>query len=79
MPSAREAILKLYSPKVTIGIANVVIQHGVNQGLLATIMAFTNPGDEILVPETGYPIFDKLAPSLGVKVLHYKLKSDCNY
>lgn len=42
-------------------------------------MSFTNKGDEILVPEIGYPIFEKLAPSLGVKVLHYKLKENSHY
>lgn len=51
----------------------MTIQHGVNQGLLVTLMSFTNPGDEILVPEIGYPIFEKLAPALNVKVVHYKL------
>jgi aspartate/methionine/tyrosine aminotransferase len=75
VPAAREAILKLYKPKNPISINNITIQHGVNQGLYVILMSFTNPGDEILVPEIGYPIFEKLAPGLGVKVVHYKLKS----
>lgn len=45
VPTAREAILKLYKPKNKVPIDHVVIQHGVNQGLLVTLMAFTNPGD----------------------------------
>ena len=52
----------------------MVIQHGVNQGLLTTLLSFTNPGDEILIPETGYPIFQKLAPALKVIPKIYKLK-----
>lgn len=43
------------------------------------LMAFTNPGDEILVPEIGYPVFEKLAPAIQVKVHHYKLKSEKNF
>lgn len=74
--SAREAVLRLYKPKVNITINDVVIQHGANQGLLATLLAFTNPGDQILVPETGYPIFQQLAPALKVTPRSYKLKEN---
>ena len=79
VPQAREAIIKLYKPKNAITIDQVTIQHGVNQGLLATLMAFTNPGDEILVPEIGYPIFEKLAPALFVKPVHYPLRHNHDY
>ena len=47
---AREAILKLYKPKIEIDSSKVFLNHGVNMGLLSVLMAFTNPGDEILVP-----------------------------
>lgn len=57
VPPARAAIAKLYNSKVPINEAQVVIQHGANQGLLSALMSFTNPGDDILVPEIGYPIF----------------------
>lgn len=50
IPAAREAVIKLYKPKNLITINNCVIQHGVNQGLVAAIMSFTNASDEILVP-----------------------------
>jgi aspartate/methionine/tyrosine aminotransferase len=43
-------VAKLYNPKVPITGADVQINHGVNMGLLAILMAFTNEGDEILVP-----------------------------
>lgn len=54
---AREAIKRLYKPRNPISVDNIVIQHGVNQGLLVALQSFTNPGDEILVPEVGYPLF----------------------
>lgn len=57
VPLPRAAIARLYSPKIPINEAQVIIQHGANQGLLSALMSFTNPGDEILVPEIGYPIF----------------------
>lgn len=57
----------------------MIIHHGVNQGLLSVLMAFTNPGDEILVPETGYPFFKDVGPSLGVNAIPYKLKAEENF
>ena len=53
---------------------DVVIQHGANQGLFCAILSFTNPGDDILVPEFGYPIFEKIAPALNVNLIKYKLR-----
>lgn len=47
---AREAILKLYKPQIPIDASKVFLNHGVNMGLLNVLMAFVNPGDEILVP-----------------------------
>ena len=55
------------------------MHHDVNQGLLSVLMAFTNPGDEILVPEIGYPFFKNVAPSLGVSAKPYKLKKNENF
>ena len=56
-PAARSAVTKLYETKESISIDKVLIHHNANQALMNILMAFTNPGDEILVPEIGYPIF----------------------
>ena len=50
IPAFRQAVAKLYSSKVPITASDVHINHGVNMGLLAILMAFTNEGDEVLVP-----------------------------
>ena len=48
-------------------------------GLLSIFMAFTNEGDEVLVPEIGYPFYQDLCPALGRKAVPYKLKKDSNF
>lgn len=50
VPELRKAVLNLYRPKFEVDASNVLINHGVNMGLLGCLMAFTNEGDEILVP-----------------------------
>jgi aspartate/methionine/tyrosine aminotransferase len=42
-------------------------------GLLAVLMAFTNEGDEILVPEIGYPFFQNVCPAMNRVAIPYKL------
>ena len=41
-PAFREAVTKLYNPKFPVTAADVQINHGVNMGLLAVLLAFTN-------------------------------------
>lgn len=53
--------------------------QGVNQGLLYVLLIVCNPGDNILVPELGYPIFDQIAPRFGVSVRKYALKAEQNW
>ena len=76
VPPAREAIVNLYKPKFEVTANHVVIQHGANQSLFCALLSFTNPGDDILVPEFGYPIFQKLAPALNVNLIKYKLTAN---
>lgn len=48
-------------------------------GLLTVLMAFTNEGDEILVPETGYPFFQDVCPSMNRIAIPYKLIKGKNF
>ena len=71
--------MKLYDTKVPLAVSDVQINHGVNMGLLAVFMALTNEGDEVLVPEIGYPFFHDLCPALGRKAVPYRLLREKNF
>lgn len=47
---------------MAINAGDVILSHGANMGLFIALMSITNPGDNILVPEPGYPFFDKNGP-----------------
>ncbi len=49
---------------------------GSKEGILHTTLAFVNPGDEVLVPNPGYPTYTSLSKILGAKVVNYNLRED---
>lgn len=46
---------------------------GSKEGILHVTLAFVNPGDEVLVPNPGYPTYTSLSKLLGAKVVNYNL------
>lgn len=49
---------------------------GSKEGILHVTLAFVNPGEEVLVPNPGYPTYTSLSKLLGATVVNYDLKSD---
>lgn len=46
---------------------------GSKEGILHVTLAIVNPGDEVLVPNPGYPTYTSLSKLLGAKVVNYNL------
>ena len=49
---------------------------GSKEGILHVTLAFVNPGDEVLVPNPGYPTYTSLSKILGAKIVNYDLRED---
>ena len=49
---------------------------GSKEGIMHVTLAFVNPGDEVLVPNPGYPTYTSLSRLLGAKVVNYDLSAD---
>lgn len=49
---------------------------GSKEGILHITLSFVNPGDEVLVPNPGYPTYTSLSKILGAKVVSYDLRED---
>ena len=49
---------------------------GSKEGILHVTLTFVNPGDEVLVPNPGYPTYTSLSKLLGAKVVYYDLKEE---
>lgn len=46
---------------------------GSKEGILHVTLAFVNPGEEVLVPNPGYPTYTSLSKILGARVVNYDL------
>ena len=49
---------------------------GSKEGILHVTLAFVNPGEQVLVPNPGYPTYTSLSKILGAEILNYDLMED---
>ena len=49
---------------------------GSKEAILHVNLALCNPGDEVLVPNPGYPTYTSLSKILGQKIVNYDLRED---
>lgn len=52
---------------------------GSKEGIMHISMAFVNEGDEVLVPNPGYPTYSSVTKLVGGTIRHYKLNEDTNW
>lgn len=52
---------------------------GSKEGITHISLAFLNPGDEVLVPELGYPAYTSVSQMAGAKVRYYSLLENQNW
>ena len=74
LPEARESIAR-YATKLgtPTAIADVVITSGASEAADLVLTALVNPGDEVLLPAPGYPIYPAILAKLGAEVRYYNL------
>ena len=78
-PELREAMANFY--RRTYGVeldpkTEVLPLIGSKEGILHVTLAFCNVGDEVLVPNPGYPTYTSLSKILGTKIVNYNLRED---
>ena len=52
---------------------------GSKEGIMHIAMAFVNEGDEVLIPNPGYPTYSSVANLVGAKIRPYDLKEELNW
>ena len=52
---------------------------GSKEGILHVTLAFVNPGEQVLVPNPGYPTYTSLSKLLGADVVNYDLLEENNW
>ena len=81
MPELIEAVQRRYKLRYDVSLEEEEIMsvYGSQEGIAHICMTLCNPGDIVLVPNPGYPIFG-IGPSLaGAEVVTYDLTEDNHY
>ena len=78
-PELREAMSGFYKRWYDVDLdakTEVLPLIGSKEGILHVTLAYVNPGDEVLVPNPGYPTYTSLSKILGAKIVNYDLRED---
>lgn len=78
-PELRQAMADFYARWYGVDVdaqTEVLPLIGSKEGILHVTLAFVNPGEEVLVPNPGYPTYTSLSKILGAKVVSYSLRED---
>jgi aspartate/methionine/tyrosine aminotransferase len=82
LPELREAIAGFYKEHYQVNLSpstEVLPLMGSKEGIMHISMAFLNPGDEVLIPNPGYPTYQAVSKLLEAKPIFYDLKEKNNW
>lgn len=54
----------------------ITVTHGAVSGLMASIMAVAQAGDDLLLPDPGWPNYHLMAQALGIRARFYRLRTE---
>jgi LL-diaminopimelate aminotransferase len=76
IPALREAIRDFYKSTYNVSLnaeQNILPLMGSKEGIMHIAMAFVNEGEEVLIPDPGYPTYSSIAKLVGAKLRPYNL------
>ncbi|HEY5689192.1 MAG TPA: aminotransferase class I/II-fold pyridoxal phosphate-dependent enzyme [Yeosuana sp.] len=82
LPELREAMTTFYKEHfhVVLSPMNEVLPlMGSKEGIMHISMAYLNEGDEVLIPNPGYPTYESVTKLIGAKPLFYELDAINNW
>lgn len=82
IPALRTAIADYYSRiyHVKLDIESMILPlMGSKEGIMHIAMAFVDEGDEVLIPDPGYPTYASVAKLTGAKIRTYEMKESLGW
>ncbi len=79
LPELRKAIADFYQRKfnVSVDASNEILPlMGSKEGIMHISMAFLNEGDQVLLPNPGYPTYGSVTKLVGGEPVYYDLKAE---
>ncbi|WP_339633214.1 pyridoxal phosphate-dependent aminotransferase [Bizionia echini] len=82
LPELREAIVSFYRDQYDVYVSpstEVLPLMGSKEGIMHISMAFLNPGDQVLIPNPGYPTYTSVTNLVGAEPVFYDLTESSNW
>lgn len=82
IPALRQAIKNFYNNTYRVGLnpeTEILPLMGSKEGIMHITLAFVNEGEEVLIPNPGYPTYASVANLVGAKVSTYALKESLDW
>ena len=82
LPELRQAMADFYKNNfdVTVNPANEILPlMGSKEGILHISMAFLNEGDQVLIPNPGYPTYTSVTKLVGAEAVYYDLVAETRW
>lgn len=78
IPLVRNAVAEYYRSQRKLNVApeNVVIMPGTKALIFTSLCATVNPGDEVIIPNPGYPTYESVVNFLGGKPVFVPLREE---
>ncbi len=82
IPQLRQAIVDFYKKIYSVSLnaeTEILPLMGSKEGIMHICMAFVNEGDEVLIPDPGYPTYASVAKLTGAKIVTYQMSEKLNW
>lgn len=82
LPELREAMAQFYKERFGVPLSpvtEILPLMGSKEGIMHISMAFLNEGDEVLIPNPGYPTYTSVTKLVGAKPVFYDLHEDTQW
>lgn len=82
LPELRKGIADFYKSQFDVALdpnTEILPLMGSKEGIMHISLAFLNDGDEVLIPDPGYPTYSSVTNLVGAKSVFYDLKEQNNW
>jgi len=82
LPELRQAIADFYDEQYEVSLdfnSEILPLMGSKEGIMHISMAYLNEGDQVLIPNPGYPTYTSVTKLLGAKPVYYDLSATNNW
>lgn len=82
IPALRKAIADFYNRTYSVSLdveAGILPLMGSKEGIMHIAMAFVNEGDEVLIPDPGYPTYSSVAKLVGATIKTYAMSETLDW